>query len=88
MLSIILSTSPIEINWHVGQPKPIPYLEINNIIEIQADGHELEFIKDNFSSWIPTKKRGNIQIFNIPFSNSSRVIRWFGDIAKCIVSAI
>ncbi len=40
------------------------------VVKVQADGHELEYIKANFSG--------------IPMANC-RVVRWTGDMAKFIV---
>lgn len=57
-------------NWHIGEKNPVDYKKVNEIREIQADGHELEHIHGNFS--------------NIPVANK-RVVRYFGDIAKFII---
>ena len=55
--------------WHVGE-KYVFGIFADYVIEIQADGDELEYIKNNFT--------------NIPYSNK-RVVNWKGDIAKFIV---
>lgn len=48
------------------------WINARDIIEVQADGDELEVIKEQFGTSIPT---GN-----------ARVQRWFGDIAKSVVA--
>lgn len=55
--------------YHVGTSYdwPMP----NNVIDVQADGDELEYILRHFKG--------------IPRHNSKRVQTWFGDHAKFIV---
>lgn len=76
-LAIKLNTKQIK-TWNIGQPLPCNYDEIAQIEYIQADGDELEYIKNTF-------------VFNnnytIPIPRN-RVVRWFGDIAKIIVDSL
>ena len=55
------------ISWHVGEP--LPDLNIQGVLVVQADGDELEFIYREFA--------------NIPHGRGS-VVSWFGDMAKFI----
>lgn len=57
-------------HWHVGQKNPIEDAIIMDIIAVQADGHELEFIQS--------------KILNS--SLKLRVIKYFGDTAKFIAA--
>lgn len=67
--------------WHVGQPNPVHYSEVNAVREIQADGHELEHIKNMFGH--PKNIFGDPTYPGIPHG---QVIRLFGDFAKTIVA--
>jgi hypothetical protein len=60
-----------EIAWHTREKCPLTFADRGNIIEVQADGDELEYIKNKFT--------------NIPMS-TNRVINWYGDIARFIAS--
>ena len=53
-------------NWHVGEA--MPKFEISKVVEVQADGHELEFIKFRFE---------------VPYM-CGKIIIWYGDFAKFI----
>ena len=55
--------------WHVGEL--ITGINICQVVEIQADGDELELIKKNFT--------------NLPGSKGP-IIRWYGDHAKFIAA--
>ena len=58
--------------WYVGRgPKEIKKYSLE-VSSVQADGDELEHIKDKFK--------------NIPLSIVERVVTWFGDNAKFIVA--
>lgn len=46
------------------------WMNIQSVVEVQADGNELEYINKNFD--------------NIPFHNSKETQRWFGDMARFI----
>jgi hypothetical protein len=72
MLSIKFK-SGVERIWHIHEPNPITYYEVNAIDEIQADGDELEYIHNMF-----------LLTHSLPIPKG-RVIRWFGDYAKLIV---
>lgn len=70
------------IEWHVGEKLPADlfdsscesaYNSIMNVIHVQADGHELEWVEENFR---------NIPMLTSPVSN------WYGDIARSIVAKI
>lgn len=54
--------------WYVGEPKPT--IEAEVVASIQADGHELGAILEQFD--------------NLPKHKSSPVQEWFGDHAKLI----
>jgi hypothetical protein len=60
-------------HWHLGEEKPVnvSHVNIREVEEIQADGEELIEVLEKFS--------------NIP-RTTNRVQRWFGDLAKFIVS--
>ena len=62
-----------EYNWHVGEPNPVRFEHVDDVIEVQADGDELEHIEMMF--------RSN----SFPLFFNKRVCRWFGDYAKLIV---
>lgn len=52
--------------WHIGEKKP----QLEKIIEVQADGSELEFIKDNFR--------------NLPYVLFKKVQIWREEMAEYI----
>ena len=54
--------------WHIGQKYP---KLTEKVIELQADGDELEYILHNFQ--------------NIPYSNA-RVLTWYNDLAMFIAN--
>lgn len=60
-----------EIHWHRGESLPSD-LNIHQVVEVQADGEELEMIL--------------LRQENLPVPNRGRVMRWFGDHAKFIVA--
>lgn len=72
MLSILLEDGNYR-DWHVGYPNPVAYHEVREVLEVQADGDELEHIETMF-------QRGK----ELPIPRR-RVVRWFGDHAKLIV---
>jgi hypothetical protein len=77
MLYITYTTSSdgcdlISTGWHVGQPNPINFHNVNKVVEVQADGDELLFIATQFR--------------NIPMALKPSVVRWFGDDAKFIAA--
>lgn len=78
MLAVILKSGK-ELIWHVGG-KPYSPPEPNQVVEIQADGHELAKIVELFSHGhnVPT----------IPVPNYRPVVNWYGDLAKTIYAAI
>jgi hypothetical protein len=61
--------------WHVSEPSPIRWDEAHAIREIQADGHELDHIRNMFCF--------SPEYVVIP---RGRVVRLFGDLAKTIVA--
>jgi hypothetical protein len=71
MLAIRLEGVPQTIDWHVGESNPVKYFELEDVVVVQADGHELELI----ASWS-----------GVPIPKDRRVVRWFGDTAKFIVA--
>lgn len=70
-------TSNIEFKWHIGEELPKISFEKTihtngtvtqrEIVRIQADGDELELIKNSFT--------------NIPIPMKKRVVKWFGEMA-------
>ena len=74
MLIIVFNEGfPKEVEWHVGEKNLIDHENINNIREIQADGHELEYIKNIF--YAPEN-----------FFPKGRVVTLYGDIAKIVIA--
>ena len=59
-----------DLEWHVGKSTDNARQIAEHVTEVQADGHELEHIRDNF--------------MNLPTANR-RVVRWHGEMAKFIV---
>lgn len=74
------SSSISEYQWHIGTE--LPKISLNRfidkhghitefeIVRIQADGDELELIKNSFT--------------NIPIPTKKRVVQWFGEMAQFI----
>jgi hypothetical protein len=68
------------ISWHVGEMPPKDMLEsssiftitVEDVVMIQADNDELDYIIDKFGIAAMRPK-------------NSRVVKWYGDIAKFIV---
>lgn len=58
--------------WHVGKKLSFPDMPGN--YTVQADGDELEYIKEF--------------IVNIPYHKTNRVQRWSGDIARFIIECL
>lgn len=69
MLSI-KTTICDEIVWYVGQPLHTPTAWIEDVVNVQADGDELDAIA-NLGITVPTNRRS---------------VMWFGDQAKFIVA--
>ena len=61
-----------EYTWHVGQKNPVLFKNVDDVIEVQADGDELQHIEMMFVGGFPL-------FFN------KRVCKWYGDFAKLIV---
>ena len=55
-------------SWHVGEPMPSP--DVDQVVEIQADGHEKKVIREMFGESIPM--------------TTESVVNWYGDIARTI----
>lgn len=64
------SGSSVEKSWHVGEKLPHDLLHGKTVIGVQADGHELDYVRENFA--------------NIPYAKECGVQRWRGDIATFI----
>lgn len=60
------------IEWHVGESNPLQAggVRFHQVAEVQADGHELDWINENMS--LPRQAWG------------IRVVSWYGDDAKFI----
>ncbi len=64
-----------ELQWHTGEKIRLLAENISDVVEVQADGHELE--------WVETHTK------NIPLAvGSLSVHRWFGDHAKFIANCL
>lgn len=61
--------------WYIGSEFPVQYTDVAGVIEIQADGDELSRIEQLFPN-LPLMPKGK------------RVVRFFGDTAKSIASAL
>jgi len=72
MALYIVENNTTERIWHIGES--FPYINIDNLNFIQADGDELDFITTKFGHSIPTP--------------DNRVVRWYGDIAKTIIFSL
>lgn len=70
MLYLVLDTGS-EISWNIGDDVST-LLYASKVVEIQAYGDELELIIKRFN--------------NIPTPTNCRIVNWFGDTAKFIVS--
>lgn len=68
------------ISWHIGEKPPKEILEsssiftitVDDVVMIQADNDELDYIIDKFGVAAMRPKNSN-------------VVKWYGDIAKFIV---
>lgn len=75
-----------EFIWYVGQVIPITNeddgeFDLYDIISIQANEKELEYIKELFTNYTYS----NIQkMYSIPIPNKT-IVTWYGDIAKTII---
>jgi hypothetical protein len=83
VIRIRTANKHLDVQWHIGNPIPLNFHEYNDIIDIQADGDELNAIVSAFS-WT---ERGHT-IMTIPYNPLKQVQRWFGDVAKSIVWGI
>jgi hypothetical protein len=63
MALIAVTKGGMEYRLHIGEKV------IVDVIEVQADGHELELIRNTF---------------NVPCVKGKRIQRWYGDYAKYI----
>jgi hypothetical protein len=63
----------IEVGWHIREHLDVGYHEVPLVEEVQADGDELELVREICQ--------------NIPMTNG-HVVRWFGDTAKFIVASL
>jgi hypothetical protein len=63
--------------WRVGEK--VPDVPVERIVELQADGDELEYIENIFS--LPC---GSYGVCSIPIAHTNRISRWYGDIARTI----
>jgi hypothetical protein len=78
-----------EFTWHIGNK--VPGISPDLVVEIQADGHELEHIQKLFTNKLtihaPPGEEGPQSIDfdypSLPMPNK-RVCRWWGDFARTI----
>lgn len=61
---------PETITWHIGENIDLNEDDVRNVLSVQADCDELEYIELKFK--------------NLPMVNDERVVEWFGDHAKFI----
>lgn len=80
MLAIKFKDSEgFEEEWHIGEPCPIGIDSIEDVSMIQADGHELQHILDQYYSLETSNS-------TIPSIQRVRVMRWCGSIAQTIIA--
>ncbi len=66
----------VDLEWHVGEKSPTMRLgeitsrELEAVVAVTADGHELEYIKQNFT--------------NIPMVANRTIVVWTGNLAQFI----
>ena len=72
MLAIVFNDKKDRV-WHIGNTLNITSDEIDSLVFIQADGHELDHIKSMFANPDNIFPKG-------------RVIKLYGDLAKTIVA--
>lgn len=65
--------------WYVGKPSPVVHYEVESVTEIEADGEELQYIKDQYTASL-------IGGSSMPIPYNKLSARWFGDLAKTIVA--
>jgi len=73
-LYICLKDSKSSYEWHMGNSSPISHEQVRDVVEIQADGDELELIEDEMGDTV--------------LMHGGRVVRWFGDDARFIMGRI
>ena len=66
---LFVTTDTRTLTYHISEG-PINLSPMEKVLEVQADGDEANYIKDEFD--------------NIPFPVRTRVIRWYGDMAAFI----
>ena len=77
-VNIVHGDKQVSISYHNCQTLKVDDKDsrvLNNIVSIQADDSELTRILDLFKD-------------TIPYPQGHRVVSWYGDIAKCIHSAM
>ena len=63
-----------ELTWWVGGDRPLAIEDVILVVEVQADGDELAYIKRNFE--------------NLPMRVNKPEVTWYGDDARFIVGNI
>ena len=69
---VVVMNGDINYRWDIDEKFTLGMNQIHSIIEIYADGLELDYIRDNVSN-IP-----------MPIRKGRLGISWFGDHAKCV----
>lgn len=67
--------------WHIGKFNPVPSQDCWNVVEVRADGDELEYLKGRFPfvlNNIPQHLEGTRWV-------QDDFVYWYGDQAKFIV---
>lgn len=75
------------IEWHIGYEDPCVLITPDQVLNILADGDELELILRTFGAGYDTRHIRDVN-FTIPVPIGKRVVSWYGDIAKTIISNI
>lgn len=70
--------------WHVGEPVPIMPLQVRYVIEVQADGDELDYLTARFPFIAQNRPQQESGKANGSW-DFTRMVRWYGDDARFII---
>lgn len=70
-----------EYRWHVGKFNPVPSQDVCRVIEVQADGDELDYLSARFPFVLNNRPQENLN----GSWQSVRIVKWYGDDARFIV---
>lgn len=71
----------MEAIWHVGESTTMNMPELSTITHIQADGDELEYIKELFRL-----EMTGVPHYTIPMPLDRSLVTWYGDFARTIIA--